>query len=173
MPSALLWAYLAEKIFLVLQLRKICGFSGVAFSPEGSWRGVASDTGMTSHREGRYGIPFRKTRVLLLRFGRRPTAADATSRNALSREKANPAGPQPCRICKIQNNVSAATTTTAACGRNRKELLGQRPAGHECRSRHEMDAGCRNSFCQSNAEGISNRSCYSTTSSNWLLYRSA
>ena len=30
---------------------KICGFSGVAFSPEGSWRGVASDTGMTSHRE--------------------------------------------------------------------------------------------------------------------------
>ena len=42
MPSALLWAYLAEKIFLVLQLRKICGFSGVAFSPEGLWRGVAS-----------------------------------------------------------------------------------------------------------------------------------
>ena len=99
-----------------MQLRKICGFSGVAFSPEGSWRGVASDTGMTSHREGRYGIPFRKTRVLLLRFGRRPTAADATSRNALSREKANPAGPQPCRICKIPNNVSAKDAQSNAEG---------------------------------------------------------
>ena len=105
-----------RKYYFLLQLRKICGFSGVAFSPEGSWRGVASDTGMTSHREGRYEIPFRKTRVLLLRFGRRPTAADATSRNALSREKANPAGPQPCRICKIQNNISAIYAQSNAEG---------------------------------------------------------
>ena len=37
-----------------------------------------------------------------------------------------------------------ATATTAACGRNREELLGQRPARRECRSRHEADAGCRN-----------------------------
>ena len=33
--------------------------------------------------------------------------------------------------------------------------------------------GAATRFAQSNAEGISNRSCYSTTSSNWLLYRSA
>ena len=37
-----------------------------------------------------------------------------------------------------------ATTTTAACGRNREELLGPRPARRECRPRHEADAGCRN-----------------------------
>ena len=32
----------------------------------------------------------------------------------------------------------------SACGRNREELLGQRPAGCECRARHEADAGSRN-----------------------------
>ena len=37
-----------------------------------------------------------------------------------------------------------AAATTAACGRNREEPLGQRPARHECRPRHEMDAGSRN-----------------------------
>ena len=37
-----------------------------------------------------------------------------------------------------------ATATTAACGRSREELLGPWPAGRECRSRHEMDAGSHN-----------------------------
>ena len=37
-----------------------------------------------------------------------------------------------------------ATATTAASGGYREELLGQRPAGCECRPRHEADAGCRN-----------------------------
>ena len=37
-----------------------------------------------------------------------------------------------------------ATTTTAASGGNREELLGPRPAGHEHRSRCEVDAGSRN-----------------------------
>ena len=37
-----------------------------------------------------------------------------------------------------------ATATTAACGGYREELLGRRSAGHECRSRHEVDAGHRN-----------------------------
>ena len=37
-----------------------------------------------------------------------------------------------------------ATAMTAASGRNREELLGQRPAGCECLPRHEADAGCRN-----------------------------
>jgi len=40
--------------------------------------------------------------------------------------------------------VGLATTTTAACGRNREELLGQRPAGCERRARREADAGSRN-----------------------------
>ena len=38
----------------------------------------------------------------------------------------------------------AAAEATAACGGNREPRLGQRPAGHECRSRHEVDAGSRN-----------------------------
>ena len=33
---------------------------------------------------------------------------------------------------------------TAASGGNREELLGQRPAGHECNTLHEVDAGSRN-----------------------------
>ncbi len=37
-----------------------------------------------------------------------------------------------------------ATATTAASGGYREELLGQRPAGCECRPRHDADAGCRN-----------------------------
>ena len=37
-----------------------------------------------------------------------------------------------------------ATATTAASGGYREELLGQRPAGCECRPRHEADAGGRN-----------------------------
>ena len=44
----------------------------------------------------------------------------------------------------VDLQLFAATATTAACGGNREELLGQRPAGHECRSRHEVDAGSRN-----------------------------
>lgn len=37
-----------------------------------------------------------------------------------------------------------AAEATAACGGNREPRLGQRPAEHECRSRHEVDAGSRN-----------------------------
>ena len=33
---------------------------------------------------------------------------------------------------------------TAASGENREELLGQRPAGRECKTLHEADAGSRN-----------------------------
>ena len=41
-------------------------------------------------------------------------------------------------------NGQSATATTAACGRNREELLGPRPARCECRPRHEAAAGSRN-----------------------------
>ena len=39
-----------------------------------------------------------------------------------------------------------AAEATAACGGNREPRLGQRPAEHECRSRHEVDAGSHNPF---------------------------
>ena len=45
---------------------------------------------------------------------------------------------------KSEKREKCATATTAACGGCREELLGQRPAGCECRPRHEADAGCRN-----------------------------
>ena len=38
----------------------------------------------------------------------------------------------------------AAAEATAACGENREPRLGQQPAEHECRSRHEVGAGSRN-----------------------------
>ena len=51
--------------------------------------------------------------------------------------------------------MGLATTTTAASGRCREELLGQRPARRTCRPRHDADAGCRN---PEEAEALSNRS---------------
>ena len=45
---------------------------------------------------------------------------------------------------QMENREKSATATTAASGGCREELLGQRSAGHECRSRHEVDAGHRN-----------------------------
>jgi hypothetical protein len=45
---------------------------------------------------------------------------------------------------QIGETRKSATATTAACGGYREELLGPRSAGHECRSRHEVDAGHRN-----------------------------
>ena len=44
----------------------------------------------------------------------------------------------------VDLQLFAATATTAACGGNREELLGPRPARRECRPRHEADAGSRN-----------------------------
>ena len=46
----------------------------------------------------------------------------------------------------VDLQLFAATATTAACGRNREELLGPRPAGCKARARAEADAGSRNSF---------------------------
>ena len=43
-----------------------------------------------------------------------------------------------------RGSPTRATTTTAASGRNREELLGQRPAGRKCKTLHEADAGSRN-----------------------------
>ena len=44
----------------------------------------------------------------MLRFGRRPTAADAAARNAPSREKATLENPQIFQSCKSKNFISAA-----------------------------------------------------------------
>ena len=43
-----------------------------------------------------------------------------------------------------KGSPTRATTTTAASGGNREESLGQRPAGRECKTLHEADAGSRN-----------------------------
>ena len=50
----------------------------------------------------------------------------------------------PLRGLKGASSPFLATATTAACGGNREEPLGPRSAGHECRPRHEVDAGYRN-----------------------------
>ena len=50
----------------------------------------------------------------------------------------------PLRGLKGASSPFLATATTAASGGNREELLGPRSAGHECRPRHEVDAGHRN-----------------------------
>ena len=45
---------------------------------------------------------------------------------------------------KMNLQLFAATEATAASGRNREPRLGPWPAGHECRPRHEVDAGSHN-----------------------------
>lgn len=45
---------------------------------------------------------------------------------------------------KMNLQLFAATEATTASGRNREPRLGPWPAGHECRPRHEVDAGYRN-----------------------------
>ena len=57
-------------------------------------------------------------------------------------------GSLPLDTAKVDSfakgSPTRATTTTAASGGNREELLGQRPAGRECKTLHEADAGSRN-----------------------------
>ena len=50
----------------------------------------------------------------------------------------------PSKPDGFATSPSRATTTTAASGGNREELLGQRPAGRKCKTLHEADAGSRN-----------------------------
>ena len=60
----------------------------------------------------------------------------------LAEQKGLPLNAEPDSFAK--GSPTRATTTTAASGGNREELLGQRPAGRECKTLHEADAGSRN-----------------------------
>ena len=69
--------------------------------------------------------------------------AERTRYNVLlAEQKGLPLNAEPDSFAK--GSPTRATTTTAASGGNREELLGQRPAGHECNTLHEVDAGSRN-----------------------------
>ena len=68
----------------------------------------------------------------------------ATTTTAASGEPGN-VNLAPTKVDSFaKGSPTRATTTTAASGGNREELLGQRPAGHECNTLHEVDAGSRN-----------------------------
>ena len=68
----------------------------------------------------------------------------ATTTTAASGEPGN-VNLAPTKVDSFaKGSPSRATTTTAASGGNREELLGQRPAGRECKTLHEADAGSRN-----------------------------
>ena len=62
-------------------------------------------------------------------------------REELAREPGEVDGEEPLSHALRDSSPDRATTTTAASGGNREELLGQRPAGYE---RSEVDAGSRN-----------------------------
>ena len=85
--------------------------------------------------------------------------AERTRYNVLlAEQKGLPLNAEPDSFAK--GSPTRATTTTAASGGNREELLGQRPARRACRPRHDADAGCRNPL----AAGILNRFCSTLTS---------
>ena len=71
--------------------------------------------------------------------------AERTRYNVLLEQQT---GSLPLDTAKVDSfakgSPTRATTTTAASGGNREELLGQRPAGRECNTLHEADAGSRN-----------------------------
>ena len=79
---------------------------------------------------------------------KRNTLGEAVNRrsekNALSEAASIFGLRQLLRGLKGASSPFLATATTAACGGYREELLGPRSAGHECRPRHEVDAGYRN-----------------------------
>ena len=71
-----------------------------------------------------------------------PTRATTTTAASGEPEDVNLA---PTKVDSFaKGSPTRATTTTAASGGNREELLGQRPAGRECKTLHEADAGSRN-----------------------------
>ena len=65
-------------------------------------------------------------------------------REELAREPGEVDGEEPLSHALRDSSPDRATTTTAASGGNREELLGQRPAGHEGNALPEGDAGSRN-----------------------------
>ena len=71
--------------------------------------------------------------------------AERTRYNVLLEQQT---GSLPLDTAKVDSfakgSPTRATTTTAASGGNREELLGQRPAERECNTLHEADAGSRN-----------------------------
>ena len=89
-----------------------------AFSQEGSLRAAAFPLQTSLHGRGRYGQRhFRSKRLFTvgvaaansicltgcgLQLKRRLAAANAINRNGPSCEKSVPAGPQPCRNCKLK-----------------------------------------------------------------------
>ena len=75
--------------------------------------------------------------------------------------------PTPPSLPLDSTHPATATTTTAASGGNREELLGQRPARRECRPRHEADAGCRNPEA---AEAIPNRPASKKAAAKWQAF---
>ena len=79
---------------------------------------------------------------------KRNTRCEAASRRNEKKAFSEAASFFPFRLLlrglKGASSPFLATATTAACGGNREELLGPRSAGHECRPRHEVDAGYRN-----------------------------
>ena len=124
MPSALLWAYLAEIKFLYWQFRLIA-----SVPPRGKadplclpffsaffhdfplffrWKAVVDSVQfrvILNTTTKRFDVA--SWHVEMLRFGRRPTAADAASRNDPSRENAFGAL-RRARQTRIKNNSSAA-----------------------------------------------------------------
>ena len=71
-------------------------------------------------------------------------AASPTATENISGRKENLSPFPSADAARERSSPVRATATTAACGRSREELLGPWPAGRECRSRHEMDAGSHN-----------------------------
>ena len=65
-------------------------------------------------------------------------------REELAREPGEVDGEEPLSHALRDSSPNRETTTTAASGGNREELLGQRPAGHEGNALPEGDAGSRN-----------------------------
>ena len=114
-----------------------CFIRHLKFHPQGWIRTAAEPTAACGgNREARLG---QRSAFSKPCQGAAKKAASATrkTRRTVRREKS------PC-----------ATATTAACGGNREELLGLRPAGCACRPRHDAAAGSRDPgslFCAARA----------------------
>ena len=167
MPSASLWAIFSGKIIFILRLSRPAGFSFSLFHGKGrngkrQLAGAGSLLGNEPSQALRASSPEGRAKtvegtLLASPFERLPPVGGrcraATKRRQGVTEGDGEGAPAPLRGAAAaaaegpinrRSEKKSATATTAASGGYREELLGQRPAGCECRPRHEADAGCRN-----------------------------
>ena len=157
MPSVLLWACLAENLFLFAAQKNLriflsCFFTGRGRGSQRMLHALERRSHSADHGPSFASLysPFCRYATSSPDRGKSLLAGGGQlSCNSRTGQIKNP--PSECSGSyhgRHSYRMGPATTTTAASGRCREELLGQRPARRTCRPRHDAAAGCRNPIAE-------------------------